>query len=64
MKFFDLKDYYTTNFSMINSGKWNLQELNEMMFWEREIYVNLIAAYNEEQKNLAREREMRSNYGR
>lgn len=64
MKFFDLKDYYTTNFSMINSGKWNLQELNNMMFWEREIYVNLIAAYNEEQKNLAREREMRSNYGR
>jgi hypothetical protein len=35
-----------------------------MMFWEREIYVNLIAAYNEEQKNLAREREMRLNYGR
>ena len=64
MKFFDLKDYYTTNFSMINSGKWNLEELNEMMFWEREIYVNLIAAYNEEQKNLAREREMRMNYGR
>jgi hypothetical protein len=64
MKFFDLKDYYTTNFSMINSGKWNLTELNEMMFWEREIYVNLIAAYNEEQKNLAREREMRLNYGR
>jgi hypothetical protein len=64
MKFFDLKDYYTTNFSMINSGKWNLNELNEMMFWEREIYVNLIAAYNEEQKNLAREREMRLNYGR
>jgi hypothetical protein len=64
MKFFDLKDYYTTNFSMINSGKWNLNELNEMLFWEREIYVNLIAAYNEEQKNLAREREMRLNYGR
>lgn len=64
MKFFDLKDYYTTNFSMINSGKWNLNELNEMMFWEREIYVNLIASYQEEQKNLAREREMRSSYGR
>lgn len=64
MKFFDLKDYYTTNFSMINSGKWNLTELNEMMFWEREIYVNLIAAYQEEQKNIAREREMRSSYGR
>lgn len=63
MKFFDLRDYYVTNFNLINSGKWNLTELNEMLFWEREIYVNLLASYNEEQKNLAKEKELRRNYG-
>jgi hypothetical protein len=61
MKFFDLRDYYVTNFNLINTGKWNLNELNEMMFWEREIYVNLLAQYNENQKN--KEKEMRMNYG-
>jgi hypothetical protein len=61
MKFFDLKDYYVTNFNLINTGKWNLNELDEMMFWEREIYVNLLAQYNEDQKN--KEKEMRMNYG-
>jgi len=61
MKFFDLRDYYVTNFNLINTGKWNLNELNEMMFWEREIYVNLLAQYNEDQKN--KEKEMRMNYG-
>jgi len=46
MKFFDLKDYYMTNFNLLNSGKISLTELDEMMFWEREIYVNLLAEYN------------------
>lgn len=43
MKFFDLGDYYKTNFKMINTGKWSLIELDQMTFWEREIYVNLVA---------------------
>jgi hypothetical protein len=62
MKFFDLKDYYTTNFNLINSGKWSLMDLDCMFFWEREIYVNLLVQHNEKLKEKQREFEM--NYGR
>jgi hypothetical protein len=51
MRFFDLKDYYVTNFNLLNSGKWMLNDLDEMMFWEREIYVNILADYNQKLKN-------------
>ena len=47
MKFFDLKDYYTTNFNLLNIGNLTLNDLEEMLFWEREIYINLLADHNE-----------------
>ncbi len=50
MKFFDLYDYYKTNFTLINNFSWRLKELEEMFFWEREIYIKLLTDYNEEQK--------------
>lgn len=50
MKFFDLKDYYVTNFNLLNSGRMDLKDLEEMMFWEREIYVNLLLEYNRKLK--------------
>lgn len=60
MKFFDLKDYYIANFNLLNSGNWTLQDLNEMMFWEREIYVNLLAEFNK--KNKANSSDSIENY--
>ena len=50
MKFFDLYDYYKTNFTLINNFSWRLTELEEMFFWEREVYIKLLTDYNEEQK--------------
>lgn len=50
MKFFDLYDYYKTNFTLINNFSWRLTELEEMFFWEREVYIKLLSDYNEEQK--------------
>jgi len=58
MKFFDLKDYYMTNFSLISSGKWSLSDLDEMMFWEREIYVNLLIEHNKKINNQLQTNEM------
>lgn len=51
-----------TNFNLINSGKWNLNNLDDMYFWEREIYVKLVADYNE--KLMQQRREMEQQYGR
>ena len=50
MKFFDLYDYYKTNFTLINNFSWRLDELENMLFWEREIYIKLLSDYTEEQK--------------
>lgn len=53
MSVFDLKDYYKTNFNLVNNYKWNLNDLENMFFWEREIYVNLLSEHN---KQLTEER--------
>jgi hypothetical protein len=50
VKFFDLYDYYKTNFTLINNFSWRLSELENMFFWEREIYIKLLNDYNEEEK--------------
>lgn len=47
MSFFDLKDYYQTNFNLINNYKWSLHDLENMLFWEREVYINLLAEHNQ-----------------
>lgn len=50
MKYFDLKDYYETNFNLINTKCWSLSDLDNMYFWEREIYINLLHDHNEKMK--------------
>jgi hypothetical protein len=34
--------------------KWNIQDIENMYFWEREIYINILVNYNldQEQKQL------------
>jgi len=54
--FIDLVDYYKTNFSLINHYKWSLGELENMMFWEREIYISLLA----EQKQIEMDKKINS----
>tara|TARA_R110000868_G_scaffold308983_1_gene570401 strand:- start:1789 stop:1992 length:204 start_codon:yes stop_codon:yes gene_type:complete len=50
VKFFDLKDYFTTNFTLINNFNWNLSDLNNMIWWEREIYIKLLIDYQDQKK--------------
>lgn len=50
MKFFDLVDYYRTNFTLVNDLKWSLNDLENMFFWEREVYVKMLQAQLEEKK--------------
>ena len=45
----DLASYYKTNFALIQHHKWSLTELNDMIPWEREIYVTLLKQYIEEE---------------
>jgi hypothetical protein len=43
-------NYYKTNFAMIQHHNWSLTELENMMPWEREVYIGLLIEHLEEQK--------------
>jgi hypothetical protein len=43
-------NYYKTNFAMIQHHNWSLTELENMMPWEREVYIGLLIEHLEEEK--------------
>jgi hypothetical protein len=45
----NLASYYKINFALIQHHKYSLTELENMMPWEREIYVSLLHQYIEEE---------------
>ena len=44
-----LYNYYKTNFGMMQYHKYSLTEIENMMPWEREIYVGLLEKYIKEE---------------
>jgi flagellar basal body-associated protein FliL len=46
----NLSNYYKTNFALMQHHKYSLTELDNMMPWEREIYVTMLAQHLEEEK--------------
>ena len=40
-----LKAYYESSFAMMQHHKYSLKELENMMPWEREIYIGLLTNY-------------------
>ena len=42
--------YYDYNFSMIQHHQWSLSDLENLIPWERDIYVELLRAHLEEEK--------------
>tara|TARA_R100001443_G_C3267847_1_gene157246 strand:+ start:470 stop:643 length:174 start_codon:yes stop_codon:yes gene_type:complete len=45
----DLESYYKINFALMQHHKYSLTELENMMPWEREIYLSLLHQYIEEE---------------
>ena len=39
-----------TNFSLIQHHNWNLSDIEHMIPWEKEVYVNYLIKYLEKQK--------------
>ena len=46
----DLSAYFRTNFSLMQHHKYSLDELESLLPWEREVYINLLISYLKEQK--------------
>ena len=46
----DLSAFYKTNFSLLQHHKYSLEELESLIPWEREVYINLLISYLKEEK--------------
>ena len=49
---------YEVNFAMIQHHKWSLTELENMMPWERDVYVNMLLRYLREEEARQRQGQM------
>ena len=58
-----LVNYYKTIFSLVQNHKWNLTELENMMPWEREVYVDMLITYIKDENDKQRQKEAEGKYG-
>ena len=49
MAHIDLETYYKVNFSLMQHHKYSLTEIENMMPWERDIYLGMLNQYVEEE---------------
>jgi hypothetical protein len=52
-----LSNHIQTNFSLIQHHKWSLSDINDIMPWEKYIYVDLLNAFLREEEEKAKQRE-------
>jgi hypothetical protein len=56
-----LKNLYETNFAMVQHHKYSLTEIENMMPWEREVYVGMLINHVQEQNEKIKERTAKRN---
>jgi len=50
-----LMNHYRTNFSLMQHHKYNLNDIEGMMPWEKFIYVDMLKQHIKNQEDLARD---------
>jgi len=55
MAHIDLESFYKLNFSLMQHHKYSLTEIENMIPWEREIYLALLNQYIEEENLKAQQ---------
>ena len=55
MAHMDLESYYKLNFALMQHHKYSLTEIENMIPWEREIYLALLNQYIEEENLKAKQ---------
>ena len=53
----NLENYFRLNFALMQYHKYSLTELENMMPWERDIYVGLLQAHLEEERLKEQQRQ-------
>ena len=51
----NLESYYKINFALMQHHKYSLTEIENMMPWEREVYIGLLQDYIEEENLKAQQ---------
>ena len=51
----NLESYFKTNFALMQHHKYSLTELENMIPWEREVYIGLLQNYIEEENLKAQQ---------
>jgi hypothetical protein len=54
-----LGEYYRTNFGLMQHHKYSLTELEDMIPWEREIYISLLLQYLKEREDAIKQQQNR-----
>jgi hypothetical protein len=50
-----LMNYYKTNFSLMQHHKYSLSDIENLMPWEKFIYVDMLKQYIKHQEDMARD---------
>ena len=58
MAHMDLESYFKLNFALMQHHKYSLTEIENMMPWERDIYLGLLNKYIEEENLKAKQASM------
>ena len=58
MAHMDLESYFKLNFALIQHHKYSLTEIENMMPWERDIYVGLLNQWIEDENLKAKQANM------
>ena len=58
MSHISLESYFKLNFALMQHHKYSLTEIENMMPWERDIYVALLNQYVEEETEKAKQANM------
>ena len=53
----DLENYYKLNFALMQYHKYSLTEIENLMPWERDVYVMLLEQHLEEEKQKQQQKQ-------
>jgi len=56
----NLESYYKVNFALMQHHKYSLTELENMIPWEREVYLTLLQQFIEEENLKAKQQQAQS----
>lgn len=52
-------NYYKTNFQLVQHHKYSLHEIENMIPWEREVYITLLIEHIKEENEKEKERALK-----